>query len=282
MSRILVIGATGRQGGGVVDAAFEKGHEIVAFVRGSDDAANALAERGATVVQGDLDEVATITDAAASVDALFAVTTPFAGLGTEIQHGRNIVEAAATSGVGHVVFSSVASAGEETRIGHFDTKWETEKLLEERNVPTTVVAPAFFMDNYTFPWNLADISRGEIRQAVDADTPLQMVDSSDIGRSVIAAVERGLIGRRIEIAGDSLNGHELALALGSATGVDVSYIRQPDDELDAMGGDWRRMYEWFNEGGFSVDRDTQDELGVDLRSFDRWASAQDWERLLAT
>ncbi len=283
MSRILVIGATGRQGGGVVDAALKNGHEVSAFVRSADQNTASLAGRGVDIVEGDLDDPESIVVAAQSVDSMFAVTTPFAGLEKEIEHGKNLVAAAQEADVKHLVFSSVAAAGEATRIGHFDTKWVTEELIRSTGIPATVIAPVFFMDNYVFPWNLADMSKGVIRQAVDPDVPLQMVDSTDIGRAVVSSIENGLIRKRIEIVGDRLTGPELADVLSRAAGREISFQRQPGSELDAMGGDWRRMYEWFNEGGFSVDSsELHSQLpDVAFRTADQWAADQDWDQLLS-
>ena len=84
MKRILVIGATGRQGRGVISDLEQRGHDIVGFVRSRDDAAQALERRGVELAVGSLDDPASITAAAKGTDAVFAMTTPFAGLDTEV------------------------------------------------------------------------------------------------------------------------------------------------------------------------------------------------------
>ncbi|MFV2085721.1 NmrA family NAD(P)-binding protein [Micromonospora sp. LOL_021] len=67
---VLVIGATGKQGGATARALLERGVAVRALVRdASSDAARALRERGAELVRGDLDDPASLLAAA---DALTA------------------------------------------------------------------------------------------------------------------------------------------------------------------------------------------------------------------
>lgn len=286
MSKVLVIGATGNQGGAVTRAALGDGHSVVAFTRNSEGKREqALAARGVELATGSLDDPGSIQEAAESVDAVFAMTTPFGGLDTEVRHGKNIADAVRRAKVPHLVFSSVASADQDTGIGHFDSKWEIEQHIAELDIPSTVVAPVFFMNNYLFPWNTADIANGVLRQAVETAVPLQMVAAEDIGRFVATVLgsPSHFIGQRIEIAGDELTGPQLASTIATVAGHPVAYEVQPYAELDAMGSDWRRMYEWFNEGGFTVDRNAlaSEYPNFEFDTFASWVRSQDWENLLA-
>lgn len=118
---IMVTGATGQQGGAVTRALLEKGHHVRAMVRdmGSEKAVP-LAHMGAELVVGDMEDTASVAAAAQGVDSIFAVTSPFV-LGTdhETVHGNNLVDGAVAAGVGHFVYSSVASADKETKVPHF-------------------------------------------------------------------------------------------------------------------------------------------------------------------
>lgn len=281
MSDILVIGATGQQGGAVVRALLEQDRGVAALVRNPDGPKEArLAHMGVELRMGSLDDASSIAAAASDVGAMFAMTTPYAGLDTEVLQGTNIADAAHTAGVPHLVFSSVAAAGEDTGIGHFDSKREVEEHIKELGIPATVIAPVFFMDNYLFPTNLADITDGVLRQAVEADTPLQIIASDDIGRfaALVLGDPARFIGERIEIAGDELTGPEIALQLSDAVGHPVRYEVQPLAELDALGEDWRRMYEWFNETGWHVDRSglATDYPEVEFATLEAWAAGQRW------
>jgi len=285
MSKVLVVGATGNQGGAVARAASEGGHSVIAFARNPDgEKEQALAAGGVELAVGSLDDVGSIQAAASGVDAVFAMTTPFGGLDVEVRHGTNIADAARSAEVPHLVFSSVASADQGTGIGHFDSKWEIEQRIAELDIPATVVAPVFFMNNFLFPWNTVDIASGVLRQAVETEVPLQMIAAEDIGRFVAAVLgsPSEFIGRRIEIAGDELTGPQMASAIATATSRPVRYEVQPYSELDALGSDWIRMYEWFNESGFNVDRGAlaTEYPQFGFQPFDSWVRSQDWEKLL--
>jgi uncharacterized protein YbjT (DUF2867 family) len=100
-----VIGATGQQGGAVVDALLAAGHPVRALVRDPDSAkSRALAHRQVTPVHADQDDADSMVAALDGVAALFMMTT-FAGpKGTEgeIEHGRAIADAAVRAGVPRV------------------------------------------------------------------------------------------------------------------------------------------------------------------------------------
>jgi len=282
MSRVLVFGATGQQGGAVVRALLEIGEDVVAFVRqGDGEDVERLHRSGVQTLTGDLGDPESIAAALEGVDAVFAVTTPFAGLAAEIQHGRNIADAVAAAGTPHIVYSSVAGAPEGTGIGHFDSKWVIEQYMTSVGLRPAVVAPVFFMNNYLFPDNLSDISGGVLRQSLAEDVPLQMIESGDIGRfaALMLINPEQFAGVRVEIAGDERKGPDLAAVIGAALGREVRYEVQPAGELDAMGGDWRRMYEWFGEGGFSVDRQDLQRRFPDFlfTSLEEFAAAQEWK-----
>ena len=84
---ILVLGATGGQGGAVVDALLARGARVRALVRDPQSPrARRLAARGVEAVAGALDDRSSLAAAMRSTATLFAVTTPFeAGVDAEIQ-----------------------------------------------------------------------------------------------------------------------------------------------------------------------------------------------------
>ena len=286
MSRILIIGATGQQGGSVVDALEGRGHELVAFVRDAEaDKAQALSVRGVELAVGELDDTASIAAAMAGADAAFAVTTFFTtSTDVEAQQGINIADATAAVELPFLVYSSVGSADEGTGIGHLESKCRVEQRIAEVGIPAAVIAPVFFMENYLFPWNTADLAAGKVREALPVDKPLQLVSSVDIGKSAAAVLERpaDFMGVRIELVGDELTGPQIADVLGAAIGRAVEFEVQPMDETDVMGPDFRLMMEWLSETGYSADaaRLQRDLPEVSYTKFKDWASAQDWTALL--
>ncbi|KAL6915250.1 hypothetical protein FSST1_013010 [Fusarium sambucinum] len=112
---IAVIGSTGFQGGSVVDiflndAALKAEWVVRAITRDpSKEKAKKLVERGAEAVAGDLNDKDSLVKAFAGATAVFGVTNYWETLSidTEIQQGKNIVDAAKEAGVSHFIFSSL-------------------------------------------------------------------------------------------------------------------------------------------------------------------------------
>jgi hypothetical protein len=91
-------------------------------------------------------------------DTLFLVTLPdfMTGpdAGTELQHGKNVADAAKDAGVQHLVFSSLinvteASSGQLRHVLHFDRKADIEKYIRSQGTPATFIQPGYYMSNFT-------------------------------------------------------------------------------------------------------------------------------------
>lgn len=283
---VLVTGATGNQGRAVAEVLLDKKHRVRALVRKEDEeSALRLIEKGAEVVTGDFDDPDSLAQAMSGMDAVFAMTTPVTGVDVEVRHGKAIANAAHAASVAHLVYSSVGDADRGTGIPHFDSKFEVEQYVQSLDVPWTITAPAFYYDNVLFPWNVADLKEGRLRQALNAARKLQQISVRDIGRFNAMVIERRdpFIGKRINIAGDELSGVEMADALAKAIGKPISYVEQPLDEVRAQFADMANMYEWFDRDGFSAEikslRENYPEIG--WYSFAQWAEAQDWSQVAA-
>jgi uncharacterized protein YbjT (DUF2867 family) len=279
---VLVTGATGKQGGHLVSELLARGHSVRALTRKPESpAAAALAERGVTIVPGDFDDQASLERAARGVDTVFAMSTPFeSGEKTETREGINLVRAAATAGVKHLVYTSVAGADRATGIPHFDSKFEVEKEIRRSGVPFTIVAPVFFMDNFLADWMAPGIAQGSIAMALPATRRLQQIAVSDIAQFAALVIERreSFLGKRIDIASDELTGATAAAAISEVSGRQIKYTALPIDAVRQFNEDQARMFEWFDRVGYDADV-------VGLRSlypevawhrFSVWAGEQRW------
>lgn len=134
---VVVIGATGRQGGATVRALEKTGRFTVVGVSRHPDGPDAAAFRAlhpaVALRRGDCNDKASLLTAFSGAWGVFAVTNPFAsrwtGVGkahvdmdAEERQGRNQVDAAVEAGVAFLVFASVASALEGTGVPTFDVK----------------------------------------------------------------------------------------------------------------------------------------------------------------
>lgn len=253
---VLVVGSTGTQGGAVAWRLMEDGMDVHAMTRRPDsDPAMALAERGATIVEANLDDRIALDEAIADVDAAFLVTDYFEhGAETEIEQGTMFVDAAAAGDLDHVVFSSVASADAETDVRPFETKAEIERRLESAAVPATIVRPTYFMQN--FAAMRSRIAEGTLALALEPRVPLQMVDVADIGAMVAAALRNPdeYVSETVELAGDELTLDAMAVRFAEVVDRDVSAVSVPNQKLrESLGDDYADMFAWFNRSGFDAD-----------------------------
>lgn len=284
-SRILVTGATGQQGGSVVDALLKKGNAVFGLTRNTgSERADALNARGVHIVKGDMNDKDSLMIAFSGMDAVFLVITPFeAGVENETAQGINAIDAAKEAGVGYIVYSSVSDADRNTGIPHFDSKFLVEEHLKSSGVPYSIVAPAFFYDNMMSPWTLPGLQDGTLGQAMQRNIQLQSISVKNIGEfSALALTDRDRFqGKRINIAGDSLSGPEYAEKLGAASGREIEYFEVPMDMVRKNNEDMALMYEWFNSVGYSIAIENLKEQypEVEWETFSDWTARQDWSVL---
>lgn len=286
-TNVVVTGATGTQGGSVIDAlaSGEYGEfEIRGLTRdASSERARALAERGVEVVEGDMHDAERMAELFADVDRAFVVTTFFeSGTDAEIEQGRTAVTAAAEAGVDHVVYSSVGGADRDTGLAHFESKAAVEETLRGLDVGWTVLRPVFFMQN--FERELADeIEAGRLPMALAEGVTLQLVDATDIGRAAaMALADPGrFAGETIELAGDELDLEAIAAAFGAHLGTEIEPIHVDVESYRAEAGDeLADMFAWFDEVGYDADpADLRERYGLaptDLAGYlaasERWTS----------
>ncbi len=281
--KVLVSGATGQQGGAVVQALLKDNHQVIGISRNIDSPkANALKEQGVEMVAVDFTDKNSLVNIMQGVDTVFSMTTPFeAGLEHEVKQGITMANAAKEANVGHFIFNSVSDADQTTGIPHFDSKYEVEKHLKTLDLPYTIVAPVYFMENLFFPFVLDTIKKeGVLKMAMPADRKLQQISAVDIGKFVGVAVNERekMFGKRINIAGDELTGDEMAAILTKITGKTVRYEGFDPQFLRSQSEDIAIMYEWFIDKGYTSDMDMLQQY--DLMSFEAWANKQDWSQLI--
>ncbi|MEU4064924.1 NmrA/HSCARG family protein [Streptomyces wedmorensis] len=275
--KILVLGGTGRQGGAVARELLRRGATVHALVRDpGKEEARALAEAGAVLVRGDLDDPASLAAAMEGVDGVFSVQT-FRGPGgceAEVRQGRAVADAAVLAGVRHFVYSSVGGADRDTRVPHFESKLEVEEYLRTLDLPTTVLRPVMFHDI------LLDIAprpvEGELVLSMwlDPDTSVQLIATSDIGVFAAEAFENpeAWLGRVVEIAGEDLTGPQMAAAFEAASGVPTRYQQLPIEPLRAHREDLANMFDWFERDGYHADLPELRRIRPNLVSLEAWLS----------
>ncbi|OQU98278.1 hypothetical protein CLAIMM_04087 [Cladophialophora immunda] len=184
---IVVVGATGTQGGSVVDTFLqEPGWKVRALTRNANSAAaKKLRDKGVhEIVSASLDNVSSLVQAFHGAHAIFAVTdfwgpyydpetTPQATAAgvpknvwaarREEQQGRNVFDAAAqVQGLQRLIFSSLSNAtkwsgGKYTHVYHFDSKAHAAEYGQARYPElwkkTSIIQVGFYLSNVlTYPF----------------------------------------------------------------------------------------------------------------------------------
>lgn len=280
---IAVAGATGAQGGAVVDALLEQGARVRALVRsnGSERARN-LANRGVELVQIDVKDPASLKNSLQGVDAFFFMTTPYGDshdtdIDGEIQQGVEFADAAAAAQVPHVVFSSVGGAERNSGVPHFESKRRIEEYVQARGLSATIVRPVFFMDNFASMAPTVEGNELVLRLPVPDGIKLQMVATRDIGVVAAAALlDPAAVPAAIEIAGDELTGSEIAAAFGAHAGLPARYEALPVEVLDGQD-DLQKMFRWFADTpAYQADIAAVRGIDPDLWNLQAWLQATNY------
>jgi uncharacterized protein YbjT (DUF2867 family) len=270
---VAVIGATGKQGGSVVDALLDDGLGVRALVRDPGSAAaEALLDRGVELVKGDLVDPGSLESLLRDVDGAFAMSTPVDGTDVEVAAGIAIADAAARVGVPHLVFSTVGGTERSSGIAHFESKRRVEEHIESLGHHATFLRPVFFMENLLGFG--ASVEGGEVvvRLPLPDGIPLQMIAVRDIGKAAAALLKGGTAveGGSIEIGGDALTGAQIAGAIGTHLGLPSRYEAIPLAAV-ASFGDTADMFRWFAETpAYQADFAATRALVPDVLDFPAW------------
>ncbi|MEW2353498.1 NmrA/HSCARG family protein [Spirillospora sp. NPDC029432] len=272
---ILVLGGTGRQGGATARELLRRGRAVHALVRDPHaPAAKALAEAGAVLVRGDMDDEASLRAAMAGVHGVFSVQT-FRGPGgvaAEERQGKAVAAAAAEAGVAHFVYTSVGGAERSSGIPHFESKWNIERRIRELGLPATVLRPTMFHEVFEEISPRPADGGLVLGLWLRPEVPVQLIATADIGAFAADAFgdPRTWLGRQVEIAGDELTGPQMAEAFERVSGVPTRYAHLPIEGLRAARADLATMFDWFDREGYRADLPGLRRLKPDLVTLETW------------
>jgi len=164
-SLIAVVGASGSQGGGVVQALQERGTFRVRALTRDPDAYRGPADE---VALADLARAETLSAAFAGAHGAFLVTNFWEPGTDEIAQGSAAVRAAREAGVQHLVWSTLPDvetiSGGKYEVQHFTQKSRVDPVVRDAGFPSyTYVMPPFYFENLAgnmAPQTLPDGSRG--------------------------------------------------------------------------------------------------------------------------
>jgi uncharacterized protein YbjT (DUF2867 family) len=276
--RVLVLGATGVQGGATARALLREGWRVRALVRDPSSAkARALEAQGVELVRGDMGDRSSLDRALLGAYGVFSIQPssgqPQYGVtdDDEVRFGREAVDAAKAAGVEHFVYTSVAGLRPGTGVGHFESKWRIEEYVRASGLRATIVRPATFMELLLEPH--FGLSSRAFHFFVQPERAMQFIAGDDIGvlTARVFADPRTHVGTTLELAGDELTGNALAEKMGRATHTSISYAQFPPEVLEGSAL-LRRLVGLVNEGRLAGNADIAAlrRLSPGLLTFDMW------------
>jgi uncharacterized protein YbjT (DUF2867 family) len=222
----------------------------------------------------------------------------------EIRQGLNLIEAARAEKVEHFVYVSVGGVGRTQDLGitHFDTKAVIEGELKRSGLQWTIYRPVTFLENFTMEGPLQRMFRtGTVSFPFPGDRPFQLLAVDDEADLVAAAFQRAatFAGLELEIASDQRRFDELAGAIATASGMNLTFqevsmeafsafvARTTDAGLTAktkVGPSLVPQLAWNRAsptGGWNADLARVRLLHPKLRTVEQWARSIDWVALAA-
>jgi uncharacterized protein YbjT (DUF2867 family) len=230
---ILVTGSTGTIGSLVVQGLAAQGASVHALTRNPDKASFPA---GVTAVKGDMTDIPSMRAALKQVDTLFLLNAVVAD---EVTQAIGTLSLAREAGIERIVYLSVLNSDTYTDVPHFTGKYTVERMIEQLDLPVTVLRPSYFMQNDA---NLRDglVQQGRYGMPV-GNVGVAMVDVRDIAEIAVAALLRRaraatpLPREVIEITGpDVLTGDALATIWSGVLGKPVTHAGNDLDAWEAV------------------------------------------------
>jgi uncharacterized protein YbjT (DUF2867 family) len=237
---IGVIGATGKQGGGVVRALQAGGQFKVRALSRNPDKHRELADEG---VKADLNRPETLKAAFGGAHGVFLVTNFWEEGTDELKQATAAVRAAKDAGVKHFIWSTLpdveAISGGKFHVPHFTGKAKIDRIVKEAGFAhhTFVIAP-FFYQNLVGSLAPQKQEDGTLGWALPLDPDVRCIhmgDISELGNIVAGAFahpDQAGNGEYLPLVGDFMSFNEIVGTL-NRQGHTLSYKQVPKEVFAA-------------------------------------------------
>jgi uncharacterized protein YbjT (DUF2867 family) len=243
MSKLLVVfGATGQQGGSVIehvlsDPDLSQKYKVRGITRDKISAkAQDIKERGVEVLEADLDDEPSISPVLKDAHTIFAMTIPSNSptwKSSEWAQGKTIADTAVGQGAQYIIFSTLphvkeVSGGKYTQVSGFDAKAEVEEYIRKLPIRSAFFSPGSFMQNWIRIIKSQKSANGDypIEQHISPQTQLPLIDTpKDTGKFVgaILANPDKYVGKVFCAATKLYTLEQICRIIAKATGKNVYY-----------------------------------------------------------
>lgn len=282
---IVVIGATGSQGTGIVNALINEGTFNVRAITRNPEKYSGKAHEA---VYADLKDLKSLKDAFKNAYGVFVVTNFWEGA-DEFEQGKNAIEAAKAVGVQHFIWSTLPNvesiSNGEFEVPHFTGKAKVDDLVKSAGFTySTFVQAPFYYQNLVGMLGPQPQQDGTIGWTLPIDPTkkaIHMADINDLGKVVAGAFlqpEKVGNGSYLSIASE-LNSFNDIINAYKANGIEHSFSQvslevfstffEGAKELAEMFGYFEK-YTYMGPGS-----SPQIELAKEIAT-DKFVSLQNW------
>jgi uncharacterized protein YbjT (DUF2867 family) len=244
---IVVAGATGAQGGGLVRAILKDrngGYAVRALTRDvTSERARHLAAQGAEVVACNIGDEAALVRAYQGAYGAFCVTFFWSHFSPEreFNEASAMARAAKQAGLKHVIWSTLEDTRKfvpldddrmptlmcKYKVPHFDAKGEADGVFRSLGLPVTFLLTSFYWDNFIY-FGSGPQKSPDGRLAITmpmGDQKLPGIAAEDIGKCAYGIFKANgeFVGKTVGIAGEHVSGAEMAAAMTTALGTEIAY-----------------------------------------------------------
>ncbi|WP_062302626.1 NmrA family NAD(P)-binding protein [Demequina subtropica] len=230
MTTYAVTGASGHLGRLVVESLLARGvaaADIVAIARTTSKAQD-LADRGVELRFGDYDDAASLDAALAGVDRLVLVSA--SEVGRRVAQHEAVIGAAERAGVSRIVYTSLLGAA-TTSNPLAPEHVATERALADSPIPATVLRNSWYLENYTGQIGTYTAT-GTVLGATGGAT-IAAAARADYAEAAAVAALQDAEGQTYELGGTRFTLEDLAAAVASTTGAEVTASDVTVDQLAA-------------------------------------------------
>ncbi|MGR3627682.1 MAG: SDR family oxidoreductase [Sulfitobacter sp.] len=232
----IVTGASGQLGRQVIDNLITAGAGPIIAVSRSPEKLSDLADKGVEARKGDFNDAASLPAAFAGGKRLLIISTDDLEPGKRLAAQKNAIAAASNEGIGHIVYTSLASPVEESPITFSKDHSDTEALIKDTGVSYTILRNNLYTD-LVLMGGRQSIGMGQ-HFAAAADGKTAYVTRGDCARAAAVALMQETGSSVLEITGPAaVSQGDIAAILSEISGKDLPYIPiSTDDLVRAMVG----------------------------------------------
>ncbi|MDQ0640247.1 uncharacterized protein YbjT (DUF2867 family) [Pedobacter sp. W3I1] len=276
MKRILVTGATGKQGSAAAYELLKNNFEVFALTRNPQSSkAVDLKKAGAILVKGDLEGIEDLSGIFKKVDGLYLVLPPVwvssrESDEKEAEIGMRTIKLAEEQGVKFVLYSSVLGSDKQN-LFRPKFKFTIEKYLLESNLQGAVIRPASFMENLLLPsFGLAE---DKFVNPLPEEKAISWVATNDIGTfaRIIFQNYKAFNGKTVDFGDKLFTPKQVLNLLEEKLNQPIKFVQVPLAILYQQSETFAKLVEMIDKEGYDpIDYRFISSWMPKLTGFEQW------------